>query len=144
MQARLIQRYHEYIRENHPDILLELEQQVTVTAYLDAKIRMVTPLLKALQEAKVAAHEIEFECMNALVLALGPSRYNYVLTVLEQEFEETYTRMDETGIIVYEVINMMAVCEAAFDTIGLDGDDDGGRQLYYLITAAIDDYLQNS
>src|SRR5665647_376806 len=46
MQKILIKKLHEYIRENNPDLLLQLEEESKVTEYLEKKVSTVNNLLQ--------------------------------------------------------------------------------------------------
>jgi hypothetical protein len=81
MQGTLINNLYQYIRENNPDILLELEENGSVTKYLSEKVSSLDSLFEQLSKESKPAYIIEELCMNFLTEDLKPSRYNYILNI---------------------------------------------------------------
>jgi len=73
MQQALITKLHEYIRENNPDLLLQLEEDGKVTEYLSDKISTVSALIKQTDTGE-PAYIIEDACMDVLTHDLRPSK----------------------------------------------------------------------
>lgn len=144
VQEQLIKRFYEYIRAHYPDILIRLQEQAKVTDYLNEQISAVESTLASLQQAKLAAYEVEAACFNELVEALGPSKYNYVADVLETEYYEKFDTLSNNGLLVHEVINMMALCEPVFEQISIPADPNAeDRLLYNAIAGVIAEYLES-
>ena len=81
--------------------------------------------------------------MNPLK-ALEPDereRYDYLLLVLEDEFEDTHLTFLVNGILVYELLNLLNVCAYLFEEFGFPESEDS-RLLRYAITGAIAEYLE--
>jgi hypothetical protein len=140
MQEILIQKLHDYLKENDPDLLLELEEQGNVTTYLSNKINMVDSVLKKYQGKP--GYIIEEACMNVLIQDLRPSKFNYVRRILEEEFENDYQQFLASGTLQFEVINMINQCKIIFDTIGFTEENEDSRELLYAITGTISEYLE--
>lgn len=141
MQDTLIKKLHEYIRQNNPDMLIVLEDEGCITKYLSDKISTIDSLISQLQSEGNPPYLIEEICMEILTKDLRPSRFNYICTILEEDFENTYHQFQLSGILKLEVINMITVCEPVFDQVGFKEENENSRQLRYAITGTISEYL---
>ena len=142
MQDILIHKLHQYIRENNPDLLLQLEEDNKVTEYLSNKISTVDGLLNQLDKGQ-PAYIIEEACMNILKQDLRPSKFNYICIILEEVFEASYQQLHESGMLQFEVINLINHCQPVFDTIGFTEENEDNWELRYTITGAICEYLES-
>lgn len=52
--------------------------------------------------------------MNPLK-SLELERFDYLRLVFEEEFEETHLTFHVSGILVYELLNLLAACTCLFD-----------------------------
>jgi hypothetical protein len=68
-------------------------------------------------------------------------RYDYLQEVLEDEFEETHLTFHVSGILVYELLNLLAACTHLFDEFGFPESEDS-RLLRYAVTGTIAEYLE--
>ena len=68
-------------------------------------------------------------------------RYDYLLLVFEDEFEETHLQFLVSGILVYEMLNLVTTCAYLFDDFGFPESEDS-RLLRYAITGSIAEYLE--
>src|SRR5665213_3003788 len=113
MKEILIKKLHEYIRENNPDLLLQLEEDRKVTEYLSNKISIVDALLNQ-QDKEQSAYIIEEVCMDILTEDLRPSKFNYICAILEEEFYTTYQQLHKSGTFQFEVTNLIKYCQPFF------------------------------
>ncbi len=117
MQGKLINNLYQYIKENNPDILLKLEENSSVTKYLSEKVSSVDSLLEQLNKEDKPDYIIEELSMNFLTKDLRPSRYNYILHILESDFEVKYNQLTEAGLLIFEISNMIKYCQSVFDDL---------------------------
>jgi hypothetical protein len=143
MQGTLINNLYQYIRVNNPDILLDVEETGSITTYLSDKVSSVDFLYKQLSTEGKPAYIIEELCMNFLTQDLKPSRYNYIRNILEAEFELKYKELIESGLLLYEVSNMIKYCQSVFDDLNFSEANEENRFLRYAITGVIKEYLDN-
>ena len=68
-------------------------------------------------------------------------RYDYLQNVFEEEFEQMHLAFHISGILVYELLNLMAACTFLFDEFGFPETEDS-RLLRYAITGTIAEYLE--
>jgi len=141
MQDILINQLHEYIRQNDPDMLIVLEEEGSVTKYLSDKISTIDSLISQLQSEGNPPYLIEEICMDILTKDLRPSRFNYICTVLEEDFENTFQQLRFSGTIKLEVINMITGCEPVFQQVGFTEENENSSLLRYAITGTISEYL---
>ena len=143
MQGTLINNLYQYISANNPDILLDVEETGSVTTYLSDKVSSVDFLYKQLCTEGKPAYIIEELCMDFLTQDLKPSRYNYIRNILEAEFELKYKELIESGILLYEVSNIIKYCQSVFDDLNFSEANEENRFLRYAITGVIKEYLDN-
>lgn len=143
MQEILFQKLHQYISQNNPDLLFQLEQDKKVTEYLNAKISSVQSLMEQSRKGQ-PDYIIEEACMDILTTDLKPSRYNYIRTILEEEFEKEFLLISETPLLQTEVINMINYCKEVFEEIGFTTDNEDDTFLRYNIMGAMSEYLESN
>jgi len=144
MRDVLINKLHEYIKKNSPDVLLSLEGNGGLTKYLTEKVSAITDFLNKLQEKNTPAYIIEEVCLEELTKDLKPSKFNYICSILQEDFETTYQQLQDKGTLKYEVINMIAFCKPVFNSIGFNEENEDDRQLRYAVTGAISEYLASN
>ncbi|GAC1382556.1 MAG: hypothetical protein NVSMB45_08780 [Ginsengibacter sp.] len=140
MKEILITKLHQYLQENNPDVLLQLEESGKVTEYLSGQVNTADELLK--QYEGQPHYIIEEVCMNALTQDLRPSKFNYIRNILEEEFENSYQQFLRSGTLQFEVINIIHDCKKIFKTIAFTEDNEDSRELRYIITGSISEYLE--
>ena len=141
MQDILISKLRNHIADNHPGLLAELEQEGKLTGWLTEKVSETAMLLSELQANGKPAYIIHESCMNELIKSLGPSKYNYLCSVLQADFEMDYDEWLESGILTYEVINLTRSCDPVFEKLGFDENSEADRFLRYAVTGTIQEYL---
>lgn len=141
MQQTLINKLHEYIRENNPDLLFQLEEDKKVTEYLSDKISTVSALIIQKENGK-PAYIIEDACMDVLTQDLRPSKFNYISNLLQEEFESTYNQIQESGTLKFEVINLVNQCQSVFADLKFSEENEGNQFLRYAILGTIGEYLE--
>lgn len=141
MQAVLIEKLHGFIIHNNLDLLISLQQEGKVTSYLKDKVATADTLLSQLQSEDTPPYIIEEQCLEFLTKDLRPSKFNYLAVALEEDFEADYQRFKESGILTYEIINLIEACTPVFETLGFTSDNEDDRHLRYAVTGAIKEYL---
>ncbi len=141
MKEILINKLHQHISENNPDILLPLEEKSAVTEYLTNKVITADALLKQLEGQP--EYIIEETCMEALTKELRPSKFNYIKSVLEDEFENSYKEFVESGTLRFEGVNLVNHCQPVFDDLHFNEENEDNRFLRYAIIGSINEYLNN-
>ena len=141
MQQTLMNKLHEYIRENNPDLLCQLEEDKKVTEYLSDKISTVSVLIKQM-DIDQPAYIIEDACMDVLTQDLRPSKFNYIGNLLQEEFESTYNQLQESGTLKFEVINLIDQCQSVFADLKFSEENEGNQFLRYAILGTISEYLE--
>ncbi|MEJ7682994.1 MAG: DUF1896 family protein [Segetibacter sp.] len=143
MQEVLIAKLHQYITDNNPDLLITLQQEGSVSGYLREKVAAIDLLVNGLLAAGTPAYIIEERCMDELTKELRPSKFNYLISILEEEFEADYYRLKESGLLTYEAINLLENCKPVFETFGFTVENESDRHLHYAITGAVKEYFEN-
>lgn len=144
MHTILTEKLRSYIVNNNPDLLVQLQGDFSVTRYLEDKVSQVIALAEQLTGEGKPMYAIEELCLNAMTEDLRPSRYQYILGLLEDEFLQTYNRFREMGVLTYEIINMIEACQPVFEQLGFTEDNEDDRQLRYAITGTIGTYLEGN
>jgi hypothetical protein len=141
MKEILISKLLAHIRDNNPDILFALEAEDKLRLWLYSKAESVEPLWQQMETEKQPAYIIEETCLNELTRELRPSRYNYIINLLEQEFENDYTLLGKSGVLQHEVVNMIGYCDSVFNDLKFTEDNEDNHFIRYAICGAISEYL---
>ncbi len=144
MQEILTVKLHQYILHNNLDLLINLQEKGNVESYLKEKVVSIDTLFHELIAEDVPEYLIEERCMNVLTQDLRPSKYNFLTSVLEEEFESDYIRLKENGTLSFEVINLIESCNPVFETIGFTEDNENDRHLCNAIAGTIQEYFENN
>lgn len=144
MKEILIGKLLEYIRDNNPDILFALEAEDKLRLWLYSKADSVQPLWQQMETDKQPAYIIEETCLTELTRELRPSRYNYILNLLEQEFENDYTILAKSGVLQHEVVNIFGYCDSVFNDLKFSEENEDNRFIRYAIGGAISEYLDSN
>lgn len=136
MQELLIIKLHDYLAVHYPDLLLTLEEEGQKEAFIREKVTGISGEMEAMLAADTPAYMIEVHCMDVLIASLGPSKYDYVCNILEEEFEERFTVLEARGILLFEIINIIQRCGSSFEAF--EEDD---RMLRYEIIDTVADYF---
>jgi hypothetical protein len=140
MKEILFRKLHQYVKDNNPELLLQLEEEHKVTAWLSDKLKSIETIL--------AAHEgppeyiIEEVCMKELTNGLRPSKFNYISNILEEEFENEYRQFLDAGILQFEIINLIRECQPVFEAIGFTEENEDGDDLKNVVAGTISEYLE--
>lgn len=143
MQKILVHKLHEYIKENNPDLLLQLEQDGKVIEYLTNKVSTVNDLPNQFKKRQ-PAYIIDDACMDVLTQDLRPSKFNYINTILEEEFTDKHQQLREIGILKFEVINIVTQCLSTFEDLKFSEANEDNQFLRYAITGTIRDYFESN
>ncbi len=143
MQAALIAKLYKYIIDNNLDLLIMLQEEIKVSCYLEEKVATADELINRLRLENKPSYIIEEECLDFLTEDLWPSRFSYLLSVLEEDFENDYQRFRESGVLTYEVLNLIETCNPVFEVSGFTSDNEDDRHLHFAIIGAIKEHLEN-
>jgi hypothetical protein len=141
MQELLMNKLHAYLVQNHLDLLISLQEDHRLEPYLKSKVASVKELYDTLSAEKRPPYVIEALCLEELTRDLRPSRFNYMKNLLEEEYEAEYLRMRESGILTYEVINLIGACEPIFEVFDFSEDHEDHKELRYAVMGMIAEYL---
>ena len=142
LPEQLTDKLYAYLVNNHLDLLISLQEDHRLTPYLEQKIASVAELIESLQAENRPPYVTEALCLEELTRDLRPSRFNYMRELLEEEFAEAYYRMRESGILTYEIINLIGACEPVFEVCGFSEENEDNRELHYAITGMVSEYLE--
>ena len=141
MQSMLMEKLWAYIVHNNPDLMLSLQESYSVTRYLEEKVNAVMPMAAQLLDEARPQYVIEELCFNAITEELKPSCYQYIRSVIEEEFNADYERMKESGTLTYEVLNLIEACKGIFSDFNFNSENEANRHLRYAIIGQVHDYL---
>lgn len=144
MQYKLTEKLKRYIMVNYPDLLISLQENYSLIEFLEDKVSPVMSYAAQLSADQTPSYIIEERCMSRILEQLGPSKYNYLQTVLAEEFPDKYAQFTQAGILTYEVLNMLDECKAVFERHGFNAANEDDSMLRYDTTGTIFDYLQNN
>lgn len=142
MRHTLMTRLHAWMIQHCPHVLIDLQQQYQVSDYLANKANSIAELLNGLMETGHPDYIIIEQCMLELTEELLPSRYDYLHQLVEEEFPEEFYRWKQSGILTYELCNLLNYCNPSFDLLEFNADNEDDRELYYTITGTVSNYLE--
>lgn len=125
-------------------MLLVLPSGGGITAYLEQQVEALDNLPEILLAEGKPVHIIEETCMEVLTKNLGPSRFNYLSSLLKEEFEWIFYDWQESGILTYEVLNLLDVCAPLFKHFGFREETGDDRLLRYAVVGAVQEYLEGN
>ncbi len=143
MKENIINKLREYIRENNPDLLMQLEEDVKITEYLSDKVNTINALIDQ-QDKKRSAYIIEEVCMDVLAQDLRSSKFNYLSSILQEEFENTYLQLQKSGTLKFEIINLIKECQPVFNDLNFSEANEDNQFLRYAIVGTISEYLEKA
>ena len=141
MRDILIRKLHDYLLLNNPDILIYFQQEGDATQYLEEKVQALDDLPQQLLAEGKPAYIVEEICMDELTKEFRPSRYNYLLSVLEDDFQAEYSQWRQSGILTYEIINLLQPCNAVFELLNFSEENEDDQKLRYAIIRTIQLHL---
>ncbi|MEP7079814.1 MAG: DUF1896 family protein [Ginsengibacter sp.] len=144
MQEVLHLKLHQYIRDNNPDLLINLQLDGDVGNYIKNSVASVDVLMNEMMASNTPAYIIEERCMDELTRELRPSKFNYLRSILEEEFEIDFQRLKEKGLLTYEIINIIEACNPVFEVFGFNEKSESNRHLQYCILGSIKEYLEKN
>lgn len=142
MQETLQDKLYQYLQSNNPDILIQLQEDDALSDYL---IEKVAGVLKETLELKNQLSPLVFEnvCMEMLTSDLNPSKYNYIINLLEEEFEAKYNELIESGLLKTEAINLIGCCQSTFTDLNFSEENEDNQFIRYAIMGAIQEYFES-
>ena len=143
MQEMLKEKLWTYIVHNNPDLMLNLQQDFLLTSYLEQKVFNIQPLISQLLAENKPGYIIEELCMAELTIDLRSSKFNYIHSILEDEFELDFLRIKESGLLTYEIVNLISESETVFETLGFTQDNEQDRMLRFAIVSTIRQYMES-
>lgn len=141
MENILKERLWFYIVHNNSDLMFILQQEYSVSHYLNEKVNGIHLLIEEMLSENTPRYIMEEICLNVLTEDLKPSRFIYIRSLLEEEFEQIYTNFADSGILTYEIINLMESCREVFETIGFTKENEEDPILRNVVIGQISDYL---
>ena len=141
MQNRLKEKLWAFIAHNHPDLMISLQQRNEITPFLEEKVNGIQPLISKLIEKNSPGYLIEELCMEELTKDFEPARFNFIRGILENEFEHDFLRMKQTGLLPFEISNLVNESETIFATLGFNAYTELDRKLRNAIVGTIQEYL---
>lgn len=141
MEETLYNRLSDFITENNPEMIVNAGRSFSLSQFVNDRIESVSQVLKELTAAGKAEEVILETCMKEMTKDLVPSRANYIRAILKDEFPHDHDRFSETGVLTYEVVNLLEVCAEVFENYEFNEKNQGSRFLRYAVIAVIQDYL---
>ncbi len=141
MERVLKEKLWAYLAHNNPELLFRLEEDNQLEKFLSEEIGKISDLIDNQSNENISSREMELLCMDRLTAALRPSRYRYILSVLEEEFPSDYEKMSRSGELAYEVIQLVEACKDALDVLDFSERNYLERHIRYATIAEIHGYL---
>ncbi|WP_299568432.1 hypothetical protein [uncultured Pedobacter sp.] len=141
MENSLREKLHRYIVDHNPELLLQLEQSHAVSRYIEDKLTLVQGKLSTWLRDGMSIDEVQECALQEMTEELRPSRFRYLRGILEEEFEKDFLQFTESGVLTYEVVNLIEACKSILDDFGFCENNEQDRFLRYAVIAKIHEYL---
>lgn len=128
------------MEENNPDLLWQLMENGRVASYVVDKLSVVEGLLGDASNNQ-PLYIKEEACFDILTEDLKPSKYQYVLNIVEEDFSEEFKLLNGIGVLKPEIINILSYCGKGFSKYEFCEANEDDRHLRYEMTAVIDEYF---
>ena len=142
MQQTLIHKLHEYIRENNPDLLLQLHEGKQFSKAVSPPLNNVRTLINHI-ENNDPEYIIEDTCLTVLTLELRPSKFNYIRDILKDKVPAYYKEFQASGILKFEIINLIMHCQSVFEDLNFSAENHSNPFIRCAITESIRYYLES-
>lgn len=121
--------------------MLQLQEGFSVTRYLAEKVASVVPMLHSLVAEGKPQYLIEELCLEQLTADLKPSRFNYLKTVMEEEFPREFARMKEAGVLTSRLIEFIYLCKPVFESFDFSEENQLDMKLRHAVIAELHHFL---
>lgn len=132
-----MEKLRAYILINNPELAERLHADYSMSQYLEDKVVAVMPLLQQLQAAGNPDHSIEELCLNAMTEDLRPSRFQYIRELMEMEFPQEYGQLVLKGVLTFEVIQILELCNSVFEIFDFSEKTKDSRFLRYAVIVVL-------
>lgn len=143
MLSNLKDRMVNHIVDNRPD-LVELSDDNFLTNRMEKFWESsIQPIIEEKRKHGIPDLFIEEEVWEEFIVFLGTSQYDYVSSILFEYFIDSYISFSSVGILKYELLNIVILCERIFSEYGYSDANQDDRILELAVISAIDEYLRN-
>ena len=139
MQELLKIKLHQFLATNRPDLLLSLQQGGVTGLYLDDKVGLLGDMPERLLDEGKPHYLVMELCLAALTADLAPSPFHLVEEIVETDFLPAADTLRVSGLLAYELTNLVSVCEPVFQKWGTD---ETNWKLRFALTGAIREYAE--
>ncbi|MGN6437284.1 MAG: DUF1896 family protein [Agriterribacter sp.] len=141
MEQAILNEFIKVLIKSYPDLLLEVQESGQVNAFIQGKLEAIQPVVESLRNAGQPKYIIEELALDHLISTVGPSRFDYILQVLEEDFAELYSDMQGSGVFTYEAIGILLKVAHVFDELAFNEGNKDDRLLRYAIIGAIQEFI---
>jgi|SRR5690606_11444424 len=117
METKLKEHYWKFITEHNPELMFSLQENYSVTSYLNEKIKCIQPKLQNWRTIGYPESSIFLLAMEILTTDLKPSRFQFISSLLKHDFPSHYTYFSDHGVLTYKTLILVELCQGAFDSI---------------------------
>lgn len=144
MYTQLRDKLWAFIVHNNPDLMFGLQEDYSVTKYLDEKVSKVMPTALKLLEEDKPGHAIHELCLNEMTAELKPSKFLYLKNILKKEFQDWYHELVESGLLTYETVNLVTCCTETFERLHFSEQNKRDSELRKAIRSCVAKYFENN
>jgi hypothetical protein len=141
MKTKIKEQLEIFLRENYPEVILLFSDRAALPQYLEDRASWIEPVMDGLMDQGTDEQQIIDTCIREITASFGPSKYHYLLGVLEVEFPEEYELLQDEGRLKTEVTAMIVACLPAFDAFDFNDENQDDHFLRHMVIAELHDYL---
>ncbi|TDQ73813.1 hypothetical protein [Sphingobacterium yanglingense] len=143
MYQKLKESLWAFIVVNNPDLMFRLQDEYSVVTYLEEKVSKVMPTALKLLETDKPSHAIIELCLNEMTADLKPSRYQYILGLLQSYFSNRHKELAELGTLTYVAVRLVDHCQEVLDKFPFCEKSKESDELSVQMQCMIGDFLLN-
>lgn len=141
MVSILKEKLWAYIICHNPELMYRLQEEYKVESYLEQQVSAAMPLVLAMLEEGKEGRQIQELCLEQMTRELKPSRYLYIINMIEREFEEQFDSLKELGLLSFEGVNLVEHCHQIFEKYRFTTGNADDQIIYQAIKDKIADYF---
>lgn len=137
MKKTLIELFLAYLAEHYPDQILKLRKDKDFEGFVEASFEALEVDPEELVRQGIPVYQVQEICLKQLTDAFGPSRYDYLLTLLRDEFGAVLDDWKAEDLLPSKAVALLGDCEPAFELFGFSHDQDENEGLRDALITAI-------
>lgn len=137
MKEKLTKLFIAYLAEHHPDMLYELKLKQELESFVKACLDGLDTDPDKMFKGGIPEHVIEEICLNQLAGLFGPSQYDYLISLLRDEFGYVLDNWKARDVLPSAAVALLENCRPLFEVFKFGQEDEDSQGLRDALIKAI-------